>query len=653
MESSGLSRRSKAYKFASEKTPESFSFFCDFLRENVNGAISIDNRGDTVLHLLAIQGNVDVMESLVGEELLTNELLMKKNVNGNTALHEAARFGQAGVAEIMLRKKQDLVMERNESNETPLYLAAAYGKREVFQVLESFGSDCLTRRRDGRTILHAAVEGERYYLAMRILESYPNLARQHDEKGMTALNLLVTKPTSFRSRSSYVLYDLSRTPFIPWQIVEAIIYFYIPTMYVETALELPAAGNVEDPSNNGVVMSKLERPSFTKTILGFYLLKKIDHAKQKHVLALMLANKLIEKEDWSHYIHTDSEASSIGRRNRALDPLLQATRLGILEVVMAILNKYPEAADSFDENGRNILHISVEQKHRFIYDYLMNFVAYKDRMLADIDFRGNTILHLATCVGNPTRSPPGLARNQFVDDVDGRWNTDFHLGAKRGSVGVVNQMSWDVLWFKRVKHDSYPHLWHLRNFDGKAAEELFEENHAALREEAEKAAKHVSDNLIIVAILIGTINFAALFTLPGGFDQNTGIPMLLKSNRQEIQFFMVYIGLALFFAFLSLATLMLIQLSRFDTNDFHMAIPLKTIISCITIIYSTGFSATAFAQGYILEGELGAFLATFLIFFELLVCFVLALIMIDTKVLIFDYMYYAIRHLFCYKIPHM
>lgn len=160
----------------------------------------------------------------------------------------------------------------------------------------------------------------------------------------------------------------------------------------------------------------------------------------------------------------------------------------------------------------------------------------------------------------------------------------------------------------------------------------------------------MSDNLIIVAILIGTINFAALFTLPGGFDQNTGIPMLLKSNRQEIQFFMVYIGLALFFTFLSLATLMLIQLSRFDTNDFHIAIPLKTIISCITILYSTGFSATAFAQGYILEGELGAFLATFLIFFELLVCFVLALIMIDTKVLIFDYMYYAIRHLFCYKI---
>ncbi|CAL5439449.1 unnamed protein product [Camellia sinensis] len=151
-----------------------------------------------------------------------------------------------------------------------------------------------------------------------------------------------------------------------------------------------------------------------------------------------------------------------------------------------------------------------------------------------------------------------------------------------------------------------------------AAEELFEGNHAALREEAEKAAKHISDNLIVVAILIGTINFAALFTLPRSFDQNTSIPMLFKTNRQELQYFMVYIGLALFFSFLSLATL-LIQLSRFDTNDFLIAIPVKTIVSCITIIYSAGFSATAFAQGYILESELGAFLATFLILFELLV----------------------------------
>ena len=64
----------------------------------------------------------------------------------------------------------------------------------------------------------------------------------------------------------------------------------------------------------------------------------------------------------------------------------------------------------------------------------------------------------------------------------------------------------------------------------------------------------MSDNLIIVAILIGTINFAALFTVPGGFNQNTGIPMFRENYKQEMDFFLVYIGLGLFFAFLFLAT---------------------------------------------------------------------------------------------------
>ncbi|XP_058208724.1 uncharacterized protein LOC131321791 isoform X3 [Rhododendron vialii] len=429
-------------------------------------------------------------------------------------------------------------------------------------------------------------------LAVNIVESYPDLACKQDEKGMTPLNFLITKASSFRSRSSYVFYDLSRTAFIPWQIVEAIIYSFIPPMYVEATSESQAANNEEAPRDNRVGISKLERSFFAKKILGCWLFKNIDDAKQKHALTLLLANRLIEKEDWSRYINfpsTDSGASSIRTLSspRAPDPLIQATKLGILELVMAILKKYPEAADSFDDNGRNILHISVELKHRFLYDYLMCSVAYKDRMLADIDFQGNTVMHMATCSEKRPPRSPGVTDELIANVHGGQGNTNFHVGGKRGSVGVVNQMSWDVLWFKRVKHDSYPHLWHLRNVEGKSAEELFEENHSALREQAENAAKHVSNNLIVVAILIGTINFAALFTLPRGFDQNTGIPMLLKSNRQEVQFFMAYIGLALFFPALSLATLMLIQLSQFDTTDFHVAIPVKTVLSCITIILST------------------------------------------------------------------
>ncbi|CAK9169125.1 unnamed protein product [Ilex paraguariensis] len=634
-----LRHRSKAYKFASENTAESLQFFCNFTRDE--GAV--DQRGDTVLHLLAIKGNVAALRNLLRADHLVDEMLLRKNANGNTALHEAAMSGQKGVAEIMVTKKPDLVFERNNSNETPLYLAAAFGKREVFTFLESKNSNCRIRRHDGSTILHAAIEGEHYSLAIHILGSYPDLADKHNEKGMTALNLLATKSSSFKSKSSYVLNDLSRTPFIPWQMLEAVAYkSVIKTKIDEKVSESELAGNVG--------ISKVEKPFFIRVILGYWFFGKIYDAKQQHEVVKKLAQKLIEKEDWSHYIDCESigpEVSSFGissrKKNKVPDPLIQATTFGIHELVMAILQKYPEAADSFDENGRNILHIAVEQKHRFLYQYLMNSLAYKDRMLADIDKQGNTILHLASYVENPASSHPKII------DVASQWGVDYHVGTKRGSVEVINQMSWDVLWFKRVKDDSYPHLRHLRNMDGKTAEELFEENRSSLRVEAEKAAKHVSANLIIVAILICTINFAALFTVPGGFNQNTGDPILLSDHWQEMQFFMVYIGLALFFSFLSLANLVLMQVSRFDTNDFHIAVPVKSIVASLTIMYSTGLSATAYFQGYILESKPGTFIATFMILYMFVVWYVLALVMVDTTFSTFDYMYYALLHLIAYK----
>ncbi|KAL3518312.1 hypothetical protein ACH5RR_020901 [Cinchona calisaya] len=96
------------------------------------------------------------------EGLVTNENLRIKIVNGDTALHEAARFGKKPVAQIMLRREKEILFERNNFGETPLYVAAACGKKEVFTFLENLNSDCMMRRNDGCTILHAAVIGECY-----------------------------------------------------------------------------------------------------------------------------------------------------------------------------------------------------------------------------------------------------------------------------------------------------------------------------------------------------------------------------------------------------------------------------------------------------------------------------------------------------------
>ncbi|KAL3518316.1 hypothetical protein ACH5RR_020905 [Cinchona calisaya] len=505
-----LSHRSAAYRAVSEGKSQSLETFRNFWREE--GVKPFDKRGDTILHFLAINGNVAAFTILLEEGLVTNENLKIKNVNGDTALHEAARFGKKRVAQIILRREKEILSERNNLGESPLYLAAACGKKEVFTFLENLNSDCMMRRNDGCTILHAAVIGECYS---------------------------------------------------------------IPEFYEEAVPDYSA-----EEQNNSAPNFTLNRSPFSKFILSNPWIKEIYDAKQRHTVSLKLAGKLIRREGWSHYVHTEDtefEGSQFGipsqKKNRVPDPLIQATRLGIIEVALEILRVYPEAAYTSDENERNILQIVVEKKHIFLYDYLMTLGIHKDRMLSDIDYEGNSIIHLAASLGSPPSTPPG----------------------------VILQMIWDVLWFKSVKYDSFPYIWQLQNSSGKTALQVFEEKHETLRKDAEKNTKELANCTLIVSALIATINFAAVFTVPGGFEQNSGNPVYLKNKHWEFDLFMVYLAGGLFAALFTMGTLLGIIFLRFDTEDFFAALPWKYAFTSIAMSSSAAFTILACCQAYIIE----------------------------------------------------
>ncbi|KAK3017727.1 hypothetical protein RJ639_003083 [Escallonia herrerae] len=75
-------------------------------------------------------------------------------------------------------------------------------------------------------------------------------------------------------------------------------------------------------------------------------------------------------------------------------PLILATEHGCTEIVEAILNKYPQAVEHVDGEGRNILHLAIEHRHKQIFDKVegMGFPV-MIKLIRKLDNNGNTILH--------------------------------------------------------------------------------------------------------------------------------------------------------------------------------------------------------------------------------------------------------------------
>ncbi|XP_058215092.1 uncharacterized protein LOC131326354 isoform X1 [Rhododendron vialii] len=581
------SSHSEALRATLTWTPKSLSVLRGILTDQPDILTRKDAQGNTILHFLAEGGNATAFRELFEGGLLTRSNgggggeLRTWNWRGDTVLHEAARFGRVNVVEIIMERERELVSERNAMGGTPLYSAAVNGEREVFNLLKVAAADEeLLRRDDGCTILHAAIMGEHYSLAMEIVESFPNLAGAHDKNGNTALNMLASKPVSFKSGSSYWLRNIGSRPFIPLQFLLCLVYLCIPVWINDSKL----TGDVEDPQRNEPVICQ-SKGSFVENIISVVpWLNGVHEVKKKHACALNLAKRLIAKEeDWSHYTNScgrynydDDDDRPIFTTKTRRNPLLQAAENGIQELVEDILGKFPEAAYCFDSNGKNIFHIAVEKKDERMYWFLKKNVARKEGMMAALDHGRNSILHLATKPG----ANPGVL------------------------LGNLNQMAWDVYWFKLVYYDSPPHLPWYPNSDGKTATELFEDNHSRLRKDAEEALKSMNNSLLLVSALIGTVNYAAVFTLPGGFDSNRdsrgpGRPVLYGTDKERgLLLFLWFTGVALYAAFLSMVLMVVIQLSKFASSDFFTALPFRYIIAITALYVSVVFTILAVFEAY-------------------------------------------------------
>lgn len=288
------------------------------------------------------------------------------------------------------------------------------------------------------------------------------------------------------------------------------------------------------------------------------------HASSKHQQALELVRAL-----WKNILQLDSSKISELIRSPTRT-LFTAAESGNTTFLVELIHAYPDLIWKVDEHSRSIFHTAVLHRHADIFNIIFEIGSIKDLITSYRDERGNNMLHLAA----------KLAPINQLQTVS----------------GAALQMQRELQWFKEVEKIMQPSYTAKQNLDGKNPRTLFTEEHKKLVKDGEKWMKNTATSCMVVATLIATVVFAAAFTVPGGNNQTTGYPLLLK--KVPFMIFAVSDALALVTSSTSILMFLSILTSRYSENDFIEALPAKLMMGLTTLFISITTMMIAFTATF-------------------------------------------------------
>lgn len=151
---------------------------------------------DTALHLAAGAGQLGTATVLInkakghgGASHFPNFLEMK-NDRGNTALHDAVINGHGILAHFLVSESLKLSYSENNERKSPLYLAVENSDEKMLTTLmDTIRDDVdLLNKLEGKSPVHAAVQGRKRTILEQIAKKKPGLLRRKDEKGENPLH---------------------------------------------------------------------------------------------------------------------------------------------------------------------------------------------------------------------------------------------------------------------------------------------------------------------------------------------------------------------------------------------------------------------------------------------------------------------------------
>ncbi|CAN1345073.1 Ankyrin repeat-containing protein NPR4, partial [Linum perenne] len=231
---------------------------------------------------------------------------------------------------------------------------------------------------------------------------------------------------------------------------------------------------------------------------------------------------------------------------------------GVMRITECLVRRAPELVRVPNLNGHIPVVVAALYGQEKIFSLIYKMGAKKNAMATSWDLDDNNILHQAAFLAPPSR----------LESV----------------TGAALQMQRELQWYKEVESIVQPKHREMKNKTLETPKMLFTREHRALVEEGEKWMKETATSCTVVAALIATIMFSALFTVPGGFDQNTGLPVYLHRNTFLV--FVVCDAVSFFASSSSMLMFLGILTSRYREEDFLSKLPMKLIIGLSTLFLS-------------------------------------------------------------------
>nr|XP_043617636.1 uncharacterized protein LOC122589408 isoform X1 [Erigeron canadensis] len=534
---------------------------------------SITENCETALHVAASAKQTKQMEDFVKNlvKMMAKEDLELQNNSFNTALCLAAAAGNVEMVKILVEKNPALLTIPGSQQMMPLYMAALFGQRDVVYYLygrsKGLRDDGWNNQNRGWLLLKC-VEADLFDIALQILEERPELASNG-----SVLGVLAKKPDAFSRKSSNIFRRtlnkvLARDGFkaVPEKDSEALQLLRIIWGNIAKKPKKEIDDIIRGPPDGP---KKEDRLPYGREDQTLHLLKLISDnvVKMPSEIQRLTAGSS----------GTIKRAPSMGNARKTYSSriLFVAAEMGNTKFIVELIRKYPDLIWKVNDNNQSIFHIAVKHRHEGIYNLLYEIGSMKDLITPLKDDNDNNMLHL---VGKS-------AKKKRLQDVS----------------GVALQMQRELLWFKEVESMIPPSYRERKNKDGLTPYELFTKEHKDLVAQGEKWMKGTSSQCMVVAALIATIVFAAAFTVPGGYIQDTnskdnGIPVF--HSKVTFMVFVVADAISLFSSSASILMFLSILTSRYAERDFLQSLPKKLMIGLFTLFLSITSMTVAFSVSF-------------------------------------------------------